>query len=443
MADYYVRSTDGDDADSGATWALAKATIQGALAVAAAGDRVFVSQAHAQTQASALTLTSAGTATNPIQILCADDSAGPPTSLATTATVTTTGANSLTIAGSIYCYGIKFAAMTGFSAGALNVNSTAGHVQEYDHCALGMNSTSTSTLLIQFGAAALTTTPSLTLLRDTNLSYGHVNHRISVAHGSVVWKGGSLVGAATTTLAVFGSSGRGGILDVSGVDLSAADQFLNLSSFGTGAGASTLTLSNCKLPASWAGALGSYRPGCSVAMFNCDSGDTNYRFETLTPGTLTQDTAVYRTGGASDGTTPISWRMAAGGSGTKYPVLTIDTPKIAVWNETIGSAITATLEVVTDGVTLTDADCWIEVQYPGTSGSTKSTFVADVKASPLASAADQASSAAAWTTTGLASPVKQKLSVTFTPQEKGPVVAIVRLAKPSTTVYVDPDLVLA
>lgn len=443
MADYYVRSTDGDDADSGATWALAKATLQGALAVAAAGDRVFVSQAHAQTQESALTLTSKGTATNPIQILCVSDAAEPPTALATGASVSTTVASTLGMVGSIYCYGITFAALTGFSAGALNVNSTAGHVQEYDHCVLRMNSTSTSTLLVQFGAAALTTTPNLTSLTNTDVYLSHVNHRIAMSHGSLVWKGGAITGSAITTIAQFGTSGRGGSIEIYGVDLSAADQFVNFSFFPTGSGASSLLVANCKLPASWAGALGSYRPGCSVAMFNCDSGDTNYRFETLTPGTLTQDTAVYRTGGASDGTTPISWRMAAGGSGTKYPALTIDTPKIAVWNETIGSAITATLEVVTDGVTLTDADCWIEVQYPGTSGSTKSAFVTDVKAGVLATAANQASSTAAWTTTGLASPVKQKLSVTFTPQEKGPVVAIVRLAKASTTVYVDPDLVLA
>src|SRR3990167_9113060 len=98
---YYVRSTDGSDADTGLTWALAKATLVGALAVAAAGERIWVSQAHAETQASAMTLTSAGTEALPVEILCGNDAAEPPTALATTATVTTTGANALSLAGGV------------------------------------------------------------------------------------------------------------------------------------------------------------------------------------------------------------------------------------------------------------------------------------------------------------------------------------------------------
>ena len=39
---YYVRSTDGSDASDGLTWANAKATLAGALAVAAAGERMEV-----------------------------------------------------------------------------------------------------------------------------------------------------------------------------------------------------------------------------------------------------------------------------------------------------------------------------------------------------------------------------------------------------------------
>ncbi len=49
MANIYVRSTDGNDADSGATWALAKATLGGALAIATSADTIWVSQNHAET----------------------------------------------------------------------------------------------------------------------------------------------------------------------------------------------------------------------------------------------------------------------------------------------------------------------------------------------------------------------------------------------------------
>mgnify|MGYP003394608494 FL=1 len=48
MADRYGRSTDGADGDGGTTWALAKATLAGLAAIDAAGDRIFLSQAHAE-----------------------------------------------------------------------------------------------------------------------------------------------------------------------------------------------------------------------------------------------------------------------------------------------------------------------------------------------------------------------------------------------------------
>jgi hypothetical protein len=45
-----------------------------------------------------------------------------------------------------------------------------------------------------------------------------------------------------------------------------------------------------------------------------------------------------------------------------------------------------------------------------------------------------------WTTTGLSSPVKQKMESTFTPQEKGTYIARVCLGRASTTLYVCPKI---
>ena len=104
MANIYVRSSDGNNADSGSSWALAKATLGGAAAVAAAGDTIYVSAAHSETTASALALTFAGTAGNPIRILSVDDAGNPepPTGLLAGATIATTGASNITTAGFIY-----------------------------------------------------------------------------------------------------------------------------------------------------------------------------------------------------------------------------------------------------------------------------------------------------------------------------------------------------
>jgi hypothetical protein len=124
----------------------------------------------------------------------------------------------------------------------------------------------------------------------------------------------------------------------------------------------------------------------------------------------------------------------------EFPMLTLDMPELHQWNDTTGSAITATVEILHDSATaLTDKEVWLEVMYLGTSGYPLGSFATDT-VDVLATAANQASSSATWTTTGMANPNKQALSVTFTPQEKGYIVATVRLAKASKTVYVCPKI---
>jgi hypothetical protein len=104
--------------------------------------------------------------------------------------------------------------------------------------------------------------------------------------------------------------------------------------------------------------------------------------------------------------------------------------------------VTVTVEVVTDNVTLNDQQAWIDVMAMNTTTSTLGTWTPDASLL-LQSATNQPTSAEAWTTTGLTTPVKQKLAVTFTPQVAGDFIAIVRLARASTTVYVDPAVTVA
>jgi len=174
-------------------------------------------------------------------------------------------------------------------------------------------------------------------------------------------------------------------------------------------------------------------------MYNCDSADTNYRLwiEDYS-GSIKHETTLVKTGGASDGTTPLSWKMATGAD-AEYPTIILKSGEIVRWNETTGSAITVTVDILHDSVTnLKDNEIWLEVMYLGTSGVPLGAFVDDAVADVLAAAADQAASSATWTTTGMANPNKQKLEVTFTPQEKGFIHAVVHMAKASYTVYVDP-----
>lgn len=440
MANIYVRSTDGNDADNGSTWALAKATLSGALAIAVAGDTVYVSQVHAETQATAMTLTSVGTSANPVRILCASDAAEPPTALATTATVTTTGASSLTINGGLYCYGITFSAASGAGTAHLEIANASGVMQLYESCSLRIASTDAGSY-IRFGATPAGTVT--TRLLNSTFRFGHAFQRVYAAGNLHIVGGSTAAGGSSNDHFIDYFSGKALTALVENYDFTNNAAALKVTEGDANATASQrVVFRNCKLPASWSGSLVNAAPATPAGtyeMYNCASGDTNYALWMESYyGSVRHETTIVRTGGASDGTTPLSWKMATTAN-ANYPVGVLKSGELGDWIESVGSSKTVTVEIIHDSVTaLNDDEVWVEVNYLGTSGFPLGINVSDAKANVLAAAAAQTTSSETWTTTGLTNPNKQKLAVTFTPQEKGYYIARVCLAKPSKTVYVCP-----
>ena len=424
MATIYVRSTDGSNADNGTTWALAKATITGAAAIDADGDTIWLSQAHSESTAGAVAPGFAGSVGSPVRILCGDDSAEPPTALATTAVVASTGANHITLGGSnaryLYFYGIIFSSGDGINTKGSNV---------FDSCKFRLSAASNTIILNNDTGAP-------TLFRDCSFKFAATGQ--GFVGGPSVVRGGSIESGGTTPTALFkaNSEGRGIVFD--GFDMSALGSAVNMVS--SIVGNLEVTWRDCRLPASWSGSLHSGTPGaaCVLQMFNCDSADTHYRYRKATArGTIVDETTLVRTGGANDGTTTYSFKLVTNTSAI-FPAYSLDTPEMVKWNDTTGSAITTTVEILRDSATnLKDNEIWIDVMYLGTSGVPLASFIND-GISVVATAADQAASSTTWTTTGMANPNKQKLSVTFTPQEAGFIHVTVKLAKASTTVYIDP-----
>lgn len=443
----YLRSTDGSDADTGATWALANASMAGAMTDAAAGDRVWISQAHNESAGgAAITVTGKGTLASPMQLLCGNDAAEPPTALATTAVIGNTGGNSITWSGHHYAYGITINCGSGASSATLTLCSSAGDVQRWKSCVFNMAATDVNSHLYVTGLAN-DRAATLCIMEDCNIKLTNASQSISPHGGTWIWRGGSLVsGSITSTALIRTANSRCAVAAiVEGVDLSAGASTMGLT--GVMNAGTRVLFRNCKLPGSWSGALCSTSPpaaGVRVEMHNCDSGDTNYRLWVEDYcGSIKSETTIIRTGGASDGTTGLSWKMASSAN-AKYPTHLLESPDIVIWNDTTGSSKTVTVEIVHDsagagsGSKFQDDEIWLQVQYYGTSGFPLGTHITDCKADVLATAANQADSTETWTTTGLASPVKQALSVTFTPQEKGYFIARVVLAKASKTVYVCP-----
>jgi len=454
MAEIYLRSTDGNDSDNGTTWALAKATLNSAMSAAGAGGTVYVSKSHSESVSTFFTLASPGTFTAPVRIVCVEDVGNPqpPTTTATGATVGSDNGWGIEFNGVAYSHGVNYTCdrsglnyVAVFGIEASEASTINGSYWFFDSCTLTQNSANTgSTFQVGRGNGQ---TQQKCLLRNSTIKFANASHKI-VLRGDLHWDGGVL----NTTLAAPTVLIKNGI-NTSSVTGSAYLYGVDLSGLGSGKALVDATgspsgynlFANCKLGSSVSIISGtpSGPYGPITDLDNCDSTDTNYRSGRFTHvGSVVTETTIVRTGGASDGTTSYSWKMTTT-SDAEYPMLPLDSKTIAIWNDTTGSSKTITVEILHDSVTnLKDDEIWIEVQYLGTSGYPLSTFITDCKANILATTADQTSSSEVWTTTGMSNPNKQKVSVTFTPQEKGYFQSKVYLAKASTTVYVDPKLMV-
>lgn len=444
MANVYVRSGAGG-AGTGADWANAYTTLSAAFAAKAAGDDFWVAGDHAESSASAITLTCPGTPSNPCRVICVSHTGSVPpvsTDLLTTATISTTGNTSLAINGTFYCRGVTITAGDSTGTAHLNIGNTdVSWWQKYELCKLALGGSGSSSR-IKINSVLNPGMDYRLELENSTLSFGAVGQGV-LPHGRLVWSGTSsaLLGTVPTTLFLPVQYTASGDVDVIGVDLSAAGSGKNLVDVSVRCD-SVFRFIDCKLGSSVSFTTGSItsQNGTRVYGINCDSADTNYRYFSQTyQGTITHETTIVRTSGASDGTTTFSRKMVTTANSKWYSPLESDW--MILWNETTGSSVTVTIPVITDNVTLKDSEAWVEVEYLGTSGFPLGSYARDRSADVLASGTNQTTdSTSTWTTTGLTTPVKQSLSTSFTPQEKGPYRVRVVLAKASTTMYFDPKI---
>lgn len=435
MANLYIRSTDGNDADNGSTWALAKAKLAGADAIDTAGDDIYLSQVHSESSATTVALSFAGTNAAPTRILCVNDGAEPPTTLTTGAIVATTGANPLRITGNLYCEGVQFKAGDGNGLIQLAPNYTAGaYTQRYVNCEMYLGDTNAGSS-INIGASE---SRGQTNFVNTNFRLSNAGQKIFV-NGKMHIVGGA-ISAGTSALSYlfsFNTSATAVEVLVEGFDFSVLPAAFDIMLAPARPG--IVVVRGCTMPASWSGDLISAAITCPTfraELYDCTNATTTWlQWIEDYCGTIKAETTLVRTGSLA----PYSLNMTSNAKANEA-FGHLKSNEIFLGVGTPGSAQTATFEILHDSVTnLTDAEIWVEVEYRDTSGSRRSVEITDKRVTVLATPTDQTTSAVAWTTTGMTNPNKQKLSVTFTPQVAGYSVARIVLAKPSKTVYVDTD----
>jgi len=434
MASYYVWSGATGSAN-GTSWANAYTTMVAAFTGHAAGDTYYVAHDHAESTAGA-TLTSLGTVTAFTRVICVNRAGSvPPVSAdrRATAQISTTGSGAIECRGFTHYDGIIFNSGTSGAAGFGTVGQTDLRMR-FDNCSIRLGTTLGTSISI---GVTGTTTGNFVEFNNTTVQFNAVGQWINVS-AVLVWRNtpSALLGVIPTGL-FSSTSGRGGSAECIGVDFSAAGSGKTLVQTGTGAIATRYRFTDCKLDAAVTKSATQLQHGATEVDFvRSGASGVNYTLHSQRyTGTLTEETTIVRTGGASDGTTTISWKIVTTAQASYSAAF--ECPPIAIWNDTTGSSVTATVEGI--AATLpTDQEIWLDVEYLGDASSPQGSFVNDGKPDLLATATNQTSSSAVWG----GSTAKFQLNVSFTAQQKGWIYARVKCAKASSTFYIDPLVTL-
>ena len=396
-----------------------------------AGNNFYLASEHAETQATANVITVPGTVTTYTKYLCVTKTTVPPATgnMTTGASITTTGASNLQITGgSSFFNGITFNAGTGANAQQLLMGSTTNYW--YTNCVFNKVCTGNESIIFNNGYTGTAT------LVNCSFSLGHIYDNVQFFTESS-WTN-SPIGVSGLTLAsgLFSSWSGGSKLTVDGVDLSALDFIMNATDTGK------TIIKNCKLKT---GVTALSQPVSTPAGFlkiiNSDSAATNYRHENYSYyGAQTAETTIIRTGGATNGTTPIAWKIITTSNSTVSQPF--EATQMASWNNTVADIRTVTVYGIWGGGAVpTNADIWIEVNFMGSSATPISSFKSSGLANVLATGTNLTTDTSTWG----GSTTKFKMSVTLDypgPNMKGPIYVTVKAAKASSTFYIDPKPVI-
>jgi hypothetical protein len=233
-------------------------------------------------------------------------------------------------------------------------------------------------------------------LINTTVQFSAATDGIKLLACNLFWRNtASALISGTLPTTLFGTPQYGGLAVLEGVDLSALGSGKTLVSNSTVGGVAFYFI-NCKLGASVAIGGAGGGPGALVDVVCSDSSGTNYaqqrsRYE----GTLIHETTIIRTGGASDGTTGISWNIATI-SNARW-TMPFEAFPISVWNTTTGANRTVTLYGVWNAAALpNNDDIWFDVEYFGASGSPLASIGSGTKSNGLATGSAQTADSSAW-----------------------------------------------
>jgi hypothetical protein len=282
----------------------------------------------------------------------------------------------------------------------------------------------------------------LVILENTTFQFGNVGDSFRPV-GKVEWYDtpNAIEGSIIPTGLIYSIGGTPTAIPVStfrGIDFSADNKTI-IPAPGVGAGRD-FRLLNCKLNPSAiiSGNISGVESGRVLAI-NCDSGATNYRNEHYRhAGVQFTETTVFRSGGASDGSRPISWRCAT--TADANWINPFETLPFSVWNDLTG-ARTVDVFGYWDGGVPSNGDIWLDLEYLGSVSFPISSTATSGKANFLDPAVPlTVDNVSVWG--GGDTTTRFRLRVTFTAAMKGLLTATVRIGRASAVFYIDPKMVV-
>jgi hypothetical protein len=285
---------------------------------------------------------------------------------------------------------------------------------------------------------------SLTIFDDCSFYIANTSRAFQVQHGRTLIRNCTIdPGSVTPTQLIMQRAGVAGdlVIDASDVSGEAFSYFMD----PAGSGVSRVLGRNLKMPSGTAVVTGSADGpgGPLIALHNTASGDAYNNMSRSDPyaGTQVEETTLVRTGGSD-----VSYRIDTSATAA-YPNVPFTSSEGAMFNS-VTSEQTLTIEILHDtnvaagqgsgtDFDFTNAEVYLRVMALTTSGFPLGEWMSDAPADVFATPTDQDASSEAWTTTGMTTPVKQALSVTFTAAEAGYLHWEVCVAAASKTFYAD------
>jgi hypothetical protein len=435
-----------------AIWAAPHARLANAFASTwgTSGNKFWLADNHAETQAAAMSLSMPGSSAVLTTAVCVDRTAAlPPTTanFKTGASISTTANNSITFAASgivnFYYEGIAFNAGDGSLNNASLTFSSTQTYGVFKNCAFNIVNTNSLSSILLGG----TSTPNMMLWDNCPVSFANTGQVIAIRSLHFEWRNTpNAIAGATIPLALFAPTAANiAYMTCRGVDFSALNTQLLQSNMTV---AVPFVFEDCKFNPSLT-RYGTSNSGYFTAPLittRCDSAGTNYKgTRDEYSGSQVTEIAITRVGGATDNTTPASDKIVTNTQcsfPTPYRLMSLP-----IWNDTIGANVTVTVYGTINAALLPNNDeIWIDVQYLGSAASPLASFKSSGKSHVLAAAAPVAADGSVWNGGGSgAGWTPFKLVATLTapqPQMKGYMYVAVRAAKPSTTYYIDPTPVL-